>query len=213
MAMSYAALAAKNTVTTVKEEKQVPKIKPTPAPRKVQSPKQEPEIDPALREPSICIPRVPTTFNDGQVIDLIKELGLGEVEKVDLINRTDKHGEDFLTAFVHFAKWNTDGDAVEVRETLNRNEKIKIVYNEPDYLFLSRSYTNRPGEPKKPRDKSWIVTDKDGFSTIKKAEPKPKRRRNTEQPKEQPKEPKSTENKRKVQNAFANLDLDLSDSE
>ena len=44
----------------------------------------------AVTEPSICIPRLPSSFNDGQLHEIVEQMKLGKVSKIDLINKTDR---------------------------------------------------------------------------------------------------------------------------
>ena len=143
MPLSYANAAASTNTANINPapaaasaplKNPVPTKNPTPAP-----------VVTAVTEPSICIPRVPKSFNDGTVIDVVTELGLGDVEKVDLIHKVDRNNVEYLMVFVHMKSWNMEGDGKEVRDQLMKNEKVKIVYDAPQYLFLSKSYTARPG--------------------------------------------------------------------
>lgn len=118
-----------------------------------------------VTEPSICIPRVPMTFSDGVVIEIIKELNLGDIEKVDLINKTDRNDNDYMMVFVHMRSWNMEGSAGETRDQLMNNEKIQIVYDDPHYLILSKSYTARPGSnDRKKQNNSFSLRQKKGYS-------------------------------------------------
>lgn len=97
-----------------------------------------------VTSPSICIPRLPATFSDGQLVDIINEIGLGKIEKIDLILKEDKNGVDYLMAFVHMEEWLSTETAQSVREDLLNNEKITVVYEDPLYLTLTKSYSERP---------------------------------------------------------------------
>ena len=97
------------------------------------------------KEPTLCIARLPTQMSsDGVVMSIVgTELGYGKVEKVDMIQKTDHNGIDYMMAFVHFAEW-TNSEAVKAdREKLMNGEKIKVVYDEENnrYFTLTRSYT------------------------------------------------------------------------
>ena len=97
------------------------------------------------KEPTLCIARLPTQMSsDGVVMSIVgTELGYGKVEKVDMIQKTDRNGIDYMMAFVHFAEW-TNSEAVNAdRVKLMNGEKIKVVYDEENnrYFTLTRSYT------------------------------------------------------------------------
>jgi hypothetical protein len=98
-----------------------------------------------VKEPTLCIARLPTQMSsDGVVMSVIgTDLGYGKVDKVDMIQKTDRNGVDYMMAFVHFAEWaNTDAVNAD-REKLMNGEKIKVVYDEENgrYFTLARSYT------------------------------------------------------------------------
>jgi hypothetical protein len=175
MPLSYASIAATTTTTTTEP---VPAIatpvtatpvtaapaaaKTTPAPAK--------EEEKTFAEPSLCIPRIPTGYNDGMMMDMIqKEMGYGKVAKVDMIQKTDRNGVDFVTAFIHFEQWFTTEDAVEDREKLTNGEKIKVIYDQGEnrYFMVSKSYAKPRGEHRgrdghhqaKRQNKPFVDTD------------------------------------------------------
>lgn len=99
----------------------------------------------AVKEPTLCIARLPTQMSsDGVVMSVVgSDLGYGKVEKVDMIQKTDRNGVEYMMAFVHFAEWaNTEAVNAD-REKLMNGEKIKVVYDEENgrYFTLARSYT------------------------------------------------------------------------
>ena len=98
-----------------------------------------------VKEPSLCIARLPAQMaSDGVVMSVVgTDLGYGNVQKVDMIQKTDRNGNDYMMAFVHFTEWaNTDSVNAD-REKLMNGEKIKVVYDEENdrYFTLTRSYT------------------------------------------------------------------------
>ena len=98
-----------------------------------------------VKEPTLCIARLPSQMSsDGVVMSVVgSDLGYGKVEKVDMIQKTDRNGVEYMMAFVHFAEWaNTEAVNAD-REKLMNGEKIKVVYDEENgrYFTLARSYT------------------------------------------------------------------------
>lgn len=136
-----------NYVAALKKEKNTAvSVVTTPDSAKAQVPQPEPEqIVVPVTEPSICIPHLPSSFNDGQILEIINEIGLGEITKIDLINKTDRNGRDYLMAFIHFASWRMEGQAKIVHEGLMNDENITVYYDDPKYLVLSKSYSPRHG--------------------------------------------------------------------
>jgi hypothetical protein len=225
MSVSYAKIAstsvsasasapAKTTVPQSKTE--TPKGPRVPANKIVEETEPVP-VAPKVTEPSICIPRVPKGFSDGVVIQCIEQMGYGEVEKIDMVPRTDKNGEDFTMAFIHMADWNMEGPAVEDRKSLLEGEKIKIVYDEADnkYFQVRMSYSDRPGQNKtkgkRHTKKSETFVDNDGFTCPASNTPNKKWKNHQPAKTALPAEPKKSTNitKRNVLNSFAQLGLDM----
>ena len=223
MPLSYATIASKSAQSTVSD---TPAAAPIPAPRPVKrsspvpAPRSNAVSSTHVTEPSICIPRVPMSFSDGLVIEIIKELGLGDIEKVDLINKTDRNDNDYMMVFVHMKSWNLEGSGGETRDQLMNNEKIKIVYDDPHYLFLSKSYTARPGSNDRKRQSNYISRrQKKGFSNKPTAyiddsgeswNMKPvyeKKSKNIQTYEESPQVKSTSEPLRKSANGFSGLDL------
>jgi len=98
--------------------------------------------------PTICIPRLPSTFSDGQIVDIINDIGLGKIKKIDLISKIDRNGVDYLIAFVHMEEWLGTETAQSVLEDLLNDEKITVVYDDPLFLTLTKSRTPRPHPPR-----------------------------------------------------------------
>ncbi len=145
MPLSYANIASKTAVPEPAPATPAPATpaSATPATPAPASGKDTMGLLPS--EPSICIARAPTSFSDGVIMGICQdELSLGKVEKVDIIQKVDKNGHDFVTAFVHFKEWSCQDEGASVRSDLMNGEKIKIVYEDPRYITLTKSYTTRP---------------------------------------------------------------------
>ena len=110
----------------------------------------------APREPSICIPRVFANITEARVLAIFKNLDLGEIERVDMIQRTNDKGENFQRVFIHFAEWydtteagEPNASAIEVRQRLLKGIQVKVVYDDPWFWKLSASKVSRPEERQK----------------------------------------------------------------
>jgi len=100
---------------------------------------------PKPQEPSICIPRVfmSTTRND--IYNIVEKLGLGAVDRIDLVFKKNERGDPYNKVFIHFKKWNTkDETAIATREKLLKGEEIKIVYREPWFWKCTASRVEKP---------------------------------------------------------------------
>lgn len=99
--------------------------------------------------PSVCIPRVFPNITWQRVKGIFEELGLGLVDRVDMINKTNEKGDKYKRVFVHFKSWNEDETAQQVREKLLGGDQVKIVYDEPWYWKIAMSTAPRPEFEKK----------------------------------------------------------------
>lgn len=85
-----------------------------------------------LSAPSICIPRVFSNISDKRIFAIFRELRVGFVEKIDLVERTGKDGVSYNMVFVHFRNWFVNDEmAYAMRQRLLNGEQVKIVYDEP----------------------------------------------------------------------------------
>lgn len=98
----------------------------------------------SISEPSLCIPRVFPNITWEQVKETIHEVGLGEVERVDMVNKENDRGDKFKRVFVHFKRWNTDTDAQRVRDKLLWGGQVKIVYDDPWFWKVMKSNVPKP---------------------------------------------------------------------
>lgn len=116
----------------------------------------------APREPSICIPRVFANITEARVLAILRNLDLGEVERVDMIQRENAKGDKYQRVFIHFVEWydtTEDGqpnaNAIEVRQRLLKGMEVKVVYDDPWFWKLSASKVARPEDrskrPQRPR--------------------------------------------------------------
>jgi len=111
-------------------------------------PDPEPTSEPTKpkpQEPSICIPRVFMSTTRKDIYDIMEKLGLGAVDRIDLVYKTNDHGDPYNKVFIHFKKWNTkDETAIATREKLLKGEEIKIVYREPWFWKCTASRVEKP---------------------------------------------------------------------
>ena len=77
---------------------------------------------------SMFIPRVFFEVPSEQIKDVIQgQEGLGVVEKIDLVERTDAFGKLYNMAYIHMLSWNETERAQEFLRAINAGEK-KVVY-------------------------------------------------------------------------------------
>ena len=102
-----------------------------------------------LTSPSICIPRTFPTIRGEQtkraVFRVIKDLGIGFIDRIDTVHKTDKNNERYCTVYIHMKKWNTQSQlALDTRQKLLEGQEIKVVYDEPWFWKCSASTIEKP---------------------------------------------------------------------
>jgi len=105
---------------------------------------EQPKPKPKPSEPSICIPRVFKSTTRKDIYSVIEKLGLGAVDRIDLVAKTNERGESYNKVFIHFKMWNRNPQAQATRDKLLQGEEIKIVYNEPWFWKCTASRVEKP---------------------------------------------------------------------
>ena len=59
-------------------------------------------LDLKINEPSLCIPRVFSNITDERVYEVIAQLELGELERIDMVERETREGVLYQRVFIHF---------------------------------------------------------------------------------------------------------------
>ena len=85
--------------------------------------------------PSIRIPRVFPNITEDRIRGVFEDLEWGTISKIDMVARTNQHGEEYNLVFVHFESWAHDTEAV--REALANDKEVKITYDEPWYWRIT----------------------------------------------------------------------------
>jgi hypothetical protein len=113
--------------------------------------------------PTICIPRVFPNINESRIRKVFDDLKMGQIERVDIVSKTTEKGEKFNRVFVHFKKWNSEGNAQVARERLLNGKDIKIVYDDPWFWKVSayrqpeREHQQKPRAQQKPAYKKPTI--------------------------------------------------------
>jgi hypothetical protein len=87
--------------------------------------------------PSLCIPRVFTNWTENRIRRVFDDLGMGEIQRIDVVSKTTEKGEKFNRVFVHFKRWFANQNADMARERLLNGKEIKIVYDDPWFWKVS----------------------------------------------------------------------------
>ena len=105
--------------------------------------------------PSLCIPRVFKNITRERVFNCFKELGIGFVERIDMVPRTAENGDQFQRVFVHL-RWNKGEQASKARTRLLAGKEIKIIYDEPWFWKVSANRSVSRDKPL-PRDSAHAL--------------------------------------------------------
>lgn len=87
--------------------------------------------------PSLCIPRVYPNISEGRIRKIFDELGMGVIERIDIVSKTTEKGERFNRVFIHMERWFQNSNASVARERLLGGKDIKIVYDDPWFWKVS----------------------------------------------------------------------------
>ena len=91
---------------------------------------------------------------------------MGDIQRIDVIGKTNEKGDKFNRIFVHFKQWNTSENANIARERLINGKEIKILYDDPWFWKVSayREPVRPSGATKpahRPQKKASIQIDSD----------------------------------------------------
>jgi hypothetical protein len=100
---------------------------------------------------SLYIPHVFENISEKKMIDVFEDQGLGKVKNIDFIEKMDKNGKIYKTAFVHFDCWYDSIITRNFQERIkNPSKEARIVYNDPWFwvCFENKGKKQVPGERK-----------------------------------------------------------------
>ena len=86
---------------------------------------------------SLCIPRVYPNISEGRIRKIFNDLGLGVIERIDIVSKTSEKGERFNRVFIHMGQWFKNSNAVFARERILGGKDIKIIYDDPWFWKVS----------------------------------------------------------------------------
>jgi hypothetical protein len=153
--------------------------------------------------PSLCIPRVYSNIDEARIRCVFAELDMGDIQRIDVIGKTNDKGDKFNRVFVHFKQWNASENANIARERLLNGKEIKILYDDP--WFWKVSAYREPARPSgakqsyaahRPQKKASIQFDFDDTTPPAHASPVNTSRRNDSSCK--PRAPKEAPNAQQV---------------
>lgn len=120
---------------------------------------------------SICIPRVFSNITWKRVKSVFDQLSLGEIDRVDMVERTTDDGTAYKRVFIHFKSWSDTENATAVRTQLDaEGGEIKIVYDDPWYWKCFKSRVARPEQGPTNKQRRVPTIELDGGKIIRGAQ-------------------------------------------
>jgi hypothetical protein len=80
---------------------------------------------------SICIPRVFPNITEAKIRKVFSTLDIGEIDKIDMVSKTNSKGQEYKIVFIHMLKWNNTETIRKMKEKLIEGKDVKIVYDDP----------------------------------------------------------------------------------
>jgi hypothetical protein len=101
-----------------------------------------------ITHPSICIPRTFTSIRGkptkAAVFNTMRDLKVGHIDRIDVVQKTDARGERYCTIYVHL-EWNVRNQlARDTRQKLLDGNDVKIVYDDPWFWKCTMSTMEKP---------------------------------------------------------------------
>jgi hypothetical protein len=91
---------------------------------------------------SIYIPRVTRKITAKFITENIETMGIGSVERVDLVETADGRQ---MTAYVHFSKWNETKENAQLQQRIkDPKQQARLVYDAPWYWILLVNHNPEP---------------------------------------------------------------------
>lgn len=88
-------------------------------------------------QPSICIPLVNNDINYAFIYNIFKNINIGIISKIDILERKSYKNEKYKRVFIHLKKWFNTPESCYIRERLINGLDVKIVYDYPWFWKIS----------------------------------------------------------------------------
>ena len=89
----------------------------------------------------MCIPRINSSITEKDIRNILDELKLGVIKRIDIKNTNPKTNKNQKNrcAFIHFNKWFDHGNGIIARERLLNGKDIKVIYEDPWFWKITAS--------------------------------------------------------------------------
>ena len=115
----------------------------------------------AIQNISLYIPHIYANYTSARVSDIIENMRIGEIKRVDFVPKTGSDGKPYNAAYIHFYQWYDNIVAQNFQErVLNPAKEARIMYDEPRYWIVLEN----KGKKHVPGDRKPTI-DLDAFTT------------------------------------------------
>jgi hypothetical protein len=91
-----------------------------------------------LKVECLCIPRVEAKITETQIKNIFNKLNIFIIDHIDIIFKKE---DKYKRVFIHIKKWLPTENANIALKRLNKNEDIKVIYDDPWFWKIS-TYKN-----------------------------------------------------------------------
>ena len=89
---------------------------------------------------SIFIPRVETSCAyEKKMSDIFEKFNIGQVERIDFVEKIDKFNNVYYQAFVHFKLWYDTPISRDIQDKIVKQKQLKLIYDGPSYWIILKN--------------------------------------------------------------------------
>lgn len=94
----------------------------------------------SIQNYSLYIPSLFDAVNEKRIIQIFEILRIGQVSYVDIIQKQNKYGDVYKSAYIHFDMWFDNNTTKNLQMKLNKKDgEARIIYDEPNYWIIQKS--------------------------------------------------------------------------
>jgi hypothetical protein len=94
----------------------------------------------SIQNYGLYIPSLFDAVNEKRIIQIFEILRIGQVSYVDIIQKQNKYGDAYKSAYIHFDMWFDNNTTKNLQMKLNKKDgEARIIYDEPNYWIIQKS--------------------------------------------------------------------------
>ena len=103
-----------------------------------------------IKNISLFVPHVFPNFDETYIADVFAQFG--EVNRVDLVEKQDRNGKLFNSAYIHFEWWNVRPETFDFQKKIIEKEEARVYHDGPWYwIVLENTAKKHVAGDRKPR--------------------------------------------------------------